>query len=178
MKDLPKELTPELKAKEFATKAHKEINQLRKYTNEPYIVHPANVVNILKTITNDEDTICAGWLHDVIEDTKYTICDIKNEFNKNVSALVLELTDISKPEDGNRAFRKQMDLEHLRHASIKAKTIKLADLIDNSRSIMRHDNRFARVYMKEKKALLEVLKNGNTTLYKEANNIISDYYNG
>lgn len=165
----------EQKAKEFASNAHGQINQRRKYTDEPYIVHPSNVVKLIKSIPHDEEMICAGWLHDVVEDTSNIIEEIYNEFGHGTALLVSELTDISRLEDGNRSVRKQIDLEHTRLASPRAKTIKLADLIDNSSSILKHDPRFAKVYMKEKIALLDVLKEGNQTLFKKAQNIVDDY---
>ena len=67
-----------------------------------------------------------------------------------MAELVDDLTDVSKPQDGNRATRKELDRQHTAKASPDAKTIKLADLISNSRSIMKDDPNFAKVYMKEK----------------------------
>lgn len=58
------------------------------------------------------------------------------------------------------------------NASPAAKTIKLADLIDNTSTIMKHDPHFAVTYMKEKAKLLEVLKEGDPTLWKMANDIV------
>ena len=89
---------------------------------------------------------------------------------------MLELTDVSKPEDGNRATRKALDCEHLAQASNRGKTIKLADLIHNSESICQYDNGFAKVYMKEKAALLKVLVGGDEQLYQDAFNIVAEYY--
>jgi (p)ppGpp synthase/HD superfamily hydrolase len=57
------------------------------------------------------------------------------EFAKEVVALVEMLTDVSKPEDGNRAVRKEIDRQHTALASPEGKTIKLADLIDNTQSM-------------------------------------------
>ena len=82
------------------------------------------------------------------------------------------LTDVSRPEDGNRAARKTLDREHIAKASPQAKTIKIADLIDNSRSIMAHDPQFARVYLAEKRLLLDVLTEGDPTLYAMARRIV------
>jgi hypothetical protein len=78
--------------------------------------------------------------------------------------LVLNLTDASRPQDGNRKARKAIDRERLAHAPVSAKTIKLADLIDNASSIVEHDKNFARIYLAEKEALLEVLDDGDPTL--------------
>ena len=61
-------------------------------------------------------------------------------------------------------------------ASPDAKTIKLADLISNSHSIVKDDPNFAKVYMKEKAALLEVLTEGNAELFRQASDIVASYY--
>ena len=69
----------ELKAKEFAIKAHK--GQVRKSDPEkPMIIHPINVAQILKQYEFDEKVISAGYLHDVVEDTFYELKDIKDIF--------------------------------------------------------------------------------------------------
>ena len=60
-----------------------------------------------------------------------------------------------RPEDGNRAKRKAIDRDHVAKASRYGKVIKLADLIDNTRSIVEHDPNFAKVYLKEKEALIK-----------------------
>ena len=153
----------ESRAKAFATKCH--AGQLRKYTGEPYINHPAAVVELVRSVPHTEAMLAAAWLHDTVEDTTATHEDILREFGADVFALVGMLTDASKPEHGNRAARKRIDLEHLAGAYPDAKTIKLADLIDNTRSIVAHDKNFAKVYLAEKIALLPVLIAGDTLLW-------------
>jgi (p)ppGpp synthase/HD superfamily hydrolase len=165
-----------LKAIKFARKAHE--GQLRKYTNEPYIFHPINVGFILTTVTNDQDIISAGILHDVIEDTKIIGPDIFNSFGVRVTKFVLDVTDISKPSDGNRKVRKQIDLRHLAKAEPESKTIKLADIIDNVNSIIKYDPGFAKVWLQEKRDLLPYLKDGNSELYERAEWIINRDLNG
>jgi hypothetical protein len=71
--------------------------------------------------------------------------------------LVVELTDVSKPEDGNRAKRKAIDAERLSQASRDAQIVKLADLIDNSDDIEANDPSFAKVFLKEKAHLISVM---------------------
>lgn len=164
------------KAIKFASRKHGKANHTRKYTGMPYILHPMSVAQMVSDLPNSTpEMVAAAWLHDTVEDTNATIEDIRNKFGVIVSAYVYMLTDVSKPEDGNRAVRKEMDRIHLSSAHPEAKTIKLADLIDNSRSIITHDPRFARVYMKEKEALLEVLKEGDAKLYKIAVAIVATY---
>lgn len=154
----------------FAAKAH--VGQKRKYTGEPYIAHPAAVVALVQSVPHTPEMIAAAWLHDTVEDTDTTLDDVREAFGDAVADLVEMLTDVSRPEDGNRAARKALDREHIAKASPQAKTIKLADLIDNSRSIMAHDPTFARVYLAEKRLLLDVLTEGDPTLYAMARRIV------
>ena len=162
------------RAIEFATQAH--AGQARKYTGEPYITHPIEVMQIVSTVTDDPEVLAAAILHDVVEDTPATIMNIRIGFTPRVAELVSDLTDVSKPEDGNRATRKELDRQHTAKASPDAKTIKLADLISNSHSIVKDDPNFAKVYMKEKAALLEVLTEGNAELFRQASDIVASYY--
>ena len=155
-------------AKIFATAAHAAVGQTRKYTGEPYIVHPIEVASIVASVGGTEEMIAAALLHDVVEDTKVTNELITTMFGNDVGELVKWLTDVSRPVHGNRAFRKQMDREHIMHAPPAAKTIKLADLISNGTSIVQYDPNFAVTYLREKQLLLEVLKEGNPILWQEA----------
>lgn len=156
------------KARVFATAAHGAIGQKRKYTFDPYIVHPAEVVEIVKTVPHTEAMLAAAWLHDVIEDTAITRSELRDEFAGEIYELVNWLTNISKPSDGNRAVRKEMDRIHLSCAPAGAQTIKLADLIANSRTILIHDPNFAKVYIPEKIALVETMNRGDINLRKLA----------
>ena len=140
------------------------IDQRRKYTGEPYIIHPAAVAELVRGVPHTTAMLCAAWLHDVVEDTPITLNEIEHEFGHEIAALVEMLTDISGPNDGNRATRKALDKAHLATASAAAKTIKLADLVDNTDSIMAFDPHFAKVFLREKALLLEVLKEGDVTL--------------
>ncbi len=119
-------------ARLFATEQHQRIDQRRKYSNKPYDVHLKAVADIVAGVTADQEMIAAAWLHDAVEDTQATIEDIGRKFGPAIALLVEELTDVSRPGDGNRAARKLLDLRHTAQASVRAKTIKLADLIDNS----------------------------------------------
>lgn len=161
------------KARIFATAAHAAVGQMRKYTNEPYIVHPTEVANMVRGVSGTTpEMISAAYLHDVIEDTNITADTLREEFGDEITELVLWLTDVSKPEDGNRAVRKAIDLAKVALAPPNAQTIKLADIISNVKSIVEHDPAFATIYLKEKRAQLEVLKEGNQELYKIAYNLL------
>ena len=150
----------------FAAQAHG--NQKRKYTNEPYIVHPIAVSMLVSSVTQDEEVIAASLLHDVLEDTAITKDELESHFGSRVAKFVLQVTDVSRPEDGNRAKRKKLDLDHLASASANAQTIKVADLIDNTKSIVAQDVKFAKQYLPEKKALLEVLFRADENLLRMA----------
>jgi (p)ppGpp synthase/HD superfamily hydrolase len=155
----------------FAKRAHAAIDHRRKYTNEPYFVHPAEVAALVRSVPHTDEMLAAAYLHDTVEDTKVTLEDIRAEFGDEVASLVEMLTDVSKPEDGNREVRKAIDREHTAKASPAAKTVKLADLINNTIDIVEHDIDFAVTYLKEKQLLLEVLKEGDPTLWKLAHGL-------
>lgn len=157
------------RARVFATAAHAAVGQVRKYTFEPYIVHPAEVAHIIDNLEGATyEMVAAAWLHDVVEDTGVTIETIRAEFGPEVAELVGWLTDVSRPEHGNRAHRKALDRAHTAAAPAEAQTIKLADLISNTRSIMAHDEAFAKTYLEEKRLLLEVMTKADATLMAEA----------
>ena len=154
------------KAVQFATKAHG--SQVRKYHGTPYISHPLAVAEIVKSVPHTEEMLMAAVLHDVVEDTPVTIDEIKQEFGDTVAEIVYFLTDISKPEDGNRAHRKQLDAEHNANGPAEAQTVKVADLIHNSSDIAAHDTRFGRTYKMEKLNTLNMLDKADETLKARA----------
>lgn len=162
----------------FASRAHAGVKQVRKYTGEPYINHPLEVLNWVATVPHTEAMLCAAVLHDTVEDTACTLDDVRAVFGEEVADLVGWLTDVSTPADGNRKVRKEKDRQHTAAAPAAAKTVKLADLISNSLSIAQHDPAFAKVYMAEKRALLEVLTEGDPALYSTAKRIVDGYYEG
>lgn len=141
------------RAAKFAEAAHE--GQMRKYTGDPYVTHPARVVILLSEVgLSNQYALAAAMLHDVVEDTDVTISEIRDTFGPEVALMVDELTDVSTPADGNRAARKALDRRHTAAASPLSKMIKLADLIDNADSILRYDPSFAKVFLKEKALLL------------------------
>jgi hypothetical protein len=162
------------RAREFATTAHRRIDQRRKYSNQPYDAHLKAVAGIVSDVTDDQEMIASAWLHDTLEDTPATYEDIEEAFGSRVATLVSELTDVSRPSDGNRTVRKAIDRAHLAKASGRAKTVKLADLIDNCRDIVGHDPRFGRVFVTEATLLLEVLQGGHAGLLAQAGEVLRD----
>jgi len=149
-------------ARYFADVAHAD--QARKYTGDAYVVHTRAVAGIVAAVTRVPIAVAAAHLHDAVEDTAATIDDIERNFGVGVADLVFWLTDPAG-RLGNRKQRKADDRERLARAPALAQTIKLADLIDNTSSIVRHDPNFARVYLAEKQALLAVLTKGDRQLH-------------
>jgi len=165
------------KARVFAQAAHAAVGQTRKYTGEPYINHCKRACDILiahQTTPPSVEQLAATWLHDTVEDTQVTLELIEQVFGTQVAEWVSWLTDVSKPEDGVRRVRKALDRDHTAAAPLLAKNCKLADLIDNARDITTHDPGFARVWLKEKAALLEVLSDADPTLYALAQQVYAD----
>jgi (p)ppGpp synthase/HD superfamily hydrolase len=163
-----------IRACKFAKEAHKD--QKRKYTNEPYINHCHNVATIVTELPEStHEMVAAAYLHDTIEDCGVTFDTLKAEFGELTALYVRSLTDVYTKESFpnlNRATRKRLEAERFHFEPAQVKTIKLADLIDNTSSIVEHDANFATVYLKEKKAMLQYLEGGNAELYERAKNHI------
>ena len=155
-------------AMKFSKQAHDSIGQKRKYSGKPYWVHPQRVAELVKSVGGSEEQQAAAWLHDTVEDTPVTIEDVRKYFGEHVASMVSDLTDVSTLDQGNRATRKGIDRAHSAAASPEAQTVKLADLIDNTESIVKNDKKFAKIYLQEKRLLLDVLTKGDETLLKMA----------
>ena len=99
-------------AAEYARTAHESIDQRRKYTNAPYIVHPQAVAETVSSVSDDPATIAAAWLHHVVEDTPVTLKQVKAKFGVEIARLVSDVTNASTAADGNRVKRKAIDQQH------------------------------------------------------------------
>lgn len=154
------------RAATYAMAAHD--GQKRKYTGEPYFVHCAEVAALVADVGSCSTTIAVAYLHDVLEDCKdkVTLWALQRDFGGLIACSVLDLSDLDSV--GNRAERKRKSCYRLGQAAPAVKTVKLADLISNTRSIVRGDPKFAKVYLQEKRELLPYLKEGNGLLYAEA----------
>jgi len=116
------------RAKRFAIKAHK--GQVRKTEpDKPMIIHPINVGYILEEYCFDESVIAAGFLHDVVEDTKYTIDDIKKMFGEDVASLVMGATEMDKSLSWEE--RKKHTINSIKNLDLRHKAIVCADKISN-----------------------------------------------
>lgn len=121
------------RALEFATKAHE--GQFRKGTKRPYIMHPIEVSDIVATMTDDEEIICAALLHDTVEDCEEITGDvIRQNFSDRVAELVL-----MESEDKSKTWleRKGHTIEHLKTAPREVQMIALGDKLSNMRDIDR-----------------------------------------
>lgn len=149
----------------FARERH--AGQRRKYTNVPYFDHLAEVAGIGMSVgwhdveVHPDQFLAVCWLHDVSEDQGVSSSEIRARFGAVVDEGVAWLSDF---EQGNRAERKRLSRERLAQAPGWVQTIKCADVISNTGSIVEHDPAFAKVYLEEKRLLLEVLKRARPLL--------------
>lgn len=124
------------RAYKFAKEAHKGV---RRRSGEPYIMHPIAVAKIVsQEIGLGSTSICAALLHDVVEDTDYTVEDIESQFGKKIASLVEGLTKISGGIFGDKA---SMQAENFRKLlltmadDIRVILIKMADRLHNMRTL-------------------------------------------
>ena len=123
----------------YATIMHQ--GRTRKFTNIPYIMHPLMVAQILSTMTEDEEIITAGVLHDIVEETEGTLEEIEKRFGKRVADLVASESENDYPGEPRTATwqrRKEESLRVLKNSEdIGVKMLWLADKLANIRSLDR-----------------------------------------
>lgn len=161
-----------IKAMQFAHERH--AGQKRRYTGAPYTDHLAEVAGIVAATFSSRAisvgglmrVLCVAWLHDTLEDTKTTGAELVAEFGQPVADDVMWLTDI--PLGGSRAERKASTRARLAQAPARVQTIKVADILSNTSSIVQHDPSFGRVYLEEKRLLLDVLIDADPRLVAQA----------
>jgi len=156
--------------------------QVRKYSGEPYVNHCLEVAELVYKYTGDkyQHLWVAAICHDLFEDTKvdhdklviflYSI-DIEKQVALTIGRVVQELTDLWTPENVpglNRSERKNREAKRLGSFGWAAQTIKYADIISNTRSIVAYDSKFALTYLPEKVQLLHYMRKGDINLYIQA----------
>lgn len=121
------------RAKSFAIKSH--MGQVRKSEpDKPMIMHPISVGNLLEDYGYDDEIIAAGYLHDVVEDTKYTIEDIQNEFGKKIANLVMGASEPDKTLSWEE--RKEHTIKETKTLPLANKLVICADKINNLEDMM------------------------------------------
>lgn len=126
------------KAIMFAVRAHSGTE--RRGKGFPYIVHPLEAVEIVATITPDQELLAAAALHDTVEDTGVTVEQLRAEFGDRVASIVADESDRFTPgvsEEDSWHERKQAAIDRLARASREAKIVALGDKLSNMRAIAR-----------------------------------------
>ena len=122
----------------FAVRAHAGTE--RRGKGFPYIVHPMEAVEIVATMTPDQELLAAAALHDTVEDTDVTVEQIRTEFGDRIASLVASESDIvleGLPAEDSWHARKQAAIDRLARASHDAKIVALGDKLSNMRAIAR-----------------------------------------
>ena len=122
----------------FAVKAHAGTE--RRGKGFPYIVHPMEAVEIVSTMTTDQELLAAAALHDTVEDTPVTVEQIRAEFGDRIASLVASESDTFEAgvsEEDSWHSRKQAAIDRLAAASHDAKIVALGDKLSNMRAIAR-----------------------------------------
>ena len=167
-----------LKAYNFAFKAHN--GQYRKDGKTPYFVHPIRVARRTEVYGLDDNSVCAAYLHDVLEDCKVCKEDIEKEFNSIIANYVFQLTNLSKYDLAKlgifcRKDRKEYNFNRLQNTCKEVKIIKMLDRIDNLNDMKIYsDINFIKLYINESKLLLEKIKDASESASNELKNVIQD----
>ena len=122
----------------FAVKAHAGTE--RRGKGYPYIVHPLEAVEIVATMTADQELLAAAALHDTVEDTDVTVDRIRAEFGDRIASLVADESDEfpeGVSEEDSWHSRKRAAIDRLSRASHDAKIVALGDKLSNMRAIAR-----------------------------------------
>ena len=135
-----KPLDTELLDRAIVFAVHAHAGTERRGKGFPYIVHPMEAVEIVATMTRDQELLAAAVLHDTVEDTNVTIEQIRAEFGDRVASFVAAESDEphqSRDSIENWRARKQAAIDRLAHASRETKIVALGDKLSNMRAIAR-----------------------------------------
>lgn len=150
-------------AMQFARQVH--MDQKRKFTNEPYCLHLAEVAGIVGAVTDNAEALATAWLHDTVEDQNVDLRIIALPFGEKVAEGVEALSDV---ETGDHLEQEAASRERLHAAAPWIQTVKVADIISNSSAVAQHDQDYARKYLAEKRAMLAVLDGADRRLVEIA----------
>jgi hypothetical protein len=162
-------------AKLFANENHDRIFAGRNPAQRNLPEHRKAVVQIVASVTRDEETIAAAWLHDIVEDTPVTICDLERKFGEGVARIVAELTIPAHIGYRSGLTRVALAKKHFAHASAAAKTVKLADLINGCGLLQKNDPGSLAAYAAEAQELCDVLEGGDPHLLKRLRRNLETY---
>lgn len=157
----------------FAARGHAGVEQLEAYTGLPYIAHPIAVATVLIDHGRPPEEALGGLLHDLLEDTRVRAEEIAQRYGERAAAWTRQVSKVSVRSDGSRRARAEKDRVHYGSAEPGAQNVKLADVIVVARTISKRDPAFARVYLPEKKALVDVLVQGDTALRSAAEQLVN-----
>ena len=122
----------------FAVHAHAGTE--RRGKGFPYIIHPMEAMEIVATMTTDQELLAAAALHDTVEDTNVTVEDIRTEFGDRIASLVAQESEEKQEgisEEESWHDRKQAAIDRLAKASLDVKIVALGDKLSNMRAIAR-----------------------------------------
>lgn len=161
-----------------------------RHSGIPYIVHPFDVVNILLDLgVTDENLLCAGMLHDTIEDTEYTEVMMRKDFGDEITNIVMEVTKIE--ENVHTTIKEKMDfLKDCVHKSFESLILKFADRYSNVISYGKDKRKWYKAYYAAQAYplvhhLLNYIKDNGTSeisdniinnIIKELDDIVFDQY--
>ena len=167
---------------EFVKEQHGE--QVRKYSKEPYWHHLYAVAeNVSKY---EPEGIEAALAHDLFEDTECTFNTLywglyTRGYSRGDAFIICQTVDQLSDKytkenypEFNRSKRKSLESKRLGTIGYLAQSIKYCDLIDNTKSIVKYDKGFAKVYLEEKAEILKVMREGNANLFKRCELVLID----
>jgi hypothetical protein len=161
-------------AKLFANSSHQRIAAHRNPAWQSIEVHLKSVAQMVSSVSHDEETIAAAWLHDIVGDTGITIGDVERQFGSAVARIVSELTAVSGPGWRKRAVR-FLDRQYFASVPGAAKTVKIADLIDTCRDLYKRDRMSLGTYAAEAREMMRPLEGGDARLLERLKRDLDKY---
>lgn len=159
---------------QFAAEEHGLTGEVRDYTGKPFIVHPVAVAQYVSAVIDDPEVIGAALMHDLVENTRVTLGQIRARFSSRMSLMVDGVTNRTQRGDGTRAERQAIERAHIAQQDEYTKSIKLADVLDNVPPMTLNNPSFAPIYVAEKRALWEEsLRDGHPVLVRQVDRMLT-----